>query len=33
MVCAGGDHSHSLVLIPVELVNAARPQVADICED
>lgn len=33
IVCAAGDRRHSLVLSPAELVNVARPRVADICED
>ena len=33
VVCAGGDHSHSLVVIPIELIDRSRPRLADICED
>lgn len=33
VVCAGGDHRHSLVVIPAEIINAARPRIADISED
>ncbi len=32
VVCAGGDHTHSLVMIPVEIINAAHPRIADITE-
>lgn len=33
VVCAGGDHTHSLLMIPVEIINAAHPRVANITED
>ena len=33
IVCPGGDHRHSLELITAEILEAARPRVADICED
>ena len=32
IVCAGGDHRHSLSLDPRELVRVAEPRVADVCE-
>ena len=32
VVCAGGDHRHSLSLDPRELVRVAEPRVADVCE-
>jgi len=31
VVCAGGDHRHSLVVEPRELLRIAEPRVADIC--
>lgn len=33
VVCSAGDHTHSLVVIPVELVGRLAPRVADVCED
>jgi len=31
VVCAGGDHRHSLTVEPRELLRIAEPRVADIC--
>lgn len=33
IVASAGDHSHSLLLIPAELVRRTASRVADICED
>ena len=33
VVCAGGDHTHSLVLNPRDILDATEAQVADICRD
>jgi prolyl-tRNA editing enzyme YbaK/EbsC (Cys-tRNA(Pro) deacylase) len=33
IVCSAGDHRHALLIIPAELVAAAAPRIADICED
>ena len=33
MLCAGGDHSHSIRLDPLELLRLAEPRVGDICEN
>jgi Ala-tRNA(Pro) deacylase len=33
VLCNGGDHTHSVLLDPKEIVRAAGAQVADICED
>jgi Ala-tRNA(Pro) deacylase len=33
VVCAGGDHQHSLVLDPQDIVQATGAHVLDICED
>jgi Ala-tRNA(Pro) deacylase len=32
ILCAGGDHQHSLLLDPRDLLRLAEPRVADICE-
>jgi Ala-tRNA(Pro) deacylase len=31
--CAGGDHRHGVMVSPHDMVRAASPQVADICQD
>ena len=31
VVCAGGDHRHSIVIEPRELLRIAEPRVADVC--
>jgi prolyl-tRNA editing enzyme YbaK/EbsC (Cys-tRNA(Pro) deacylase) len=33
VLCAGGDHRHSVLLDPRDIVAAAHATVADICED
>lgn len=33
ILCSGGDHRHSLLLDPKEIVRVAEPQIADICEE
>ena len=33
ILCSGGDHRHSLLVDPKEIVRVAQPQVADICEE
>jgi Ala-tRNA(Pro) deacylase len=33
VLCSGGDHRHSILVDPKEIVRLADPQVADICED
>ncbi len=33
VLCAGGDHSHSVLLDPRDVVAAADATVADVCED
>lgn len=33
ILCAGGDHRHSIVLDPRDLVRLTRAKVADICEE
>lgn len=33
ILCNGGDHRHSLLLDPHDIVRAAHPRVADICRD
>lgn len=33
IVCASGDHKHSILIDPRDLVAAAAAQVADICQD
>lgn len=33
VLCCGGDHRHSLLIDPREIVRVAEPQVADICQD
>jgi len=33
VLCAGGDHSHSIRLDPLELLRLAEPRVGDICEN
>jgi Ala-tRNA(Pro) deacylase len=33
VLCNGGDHIHSVLLDPKEIVRAAGARVADICED
>jgi Ala-tRNA(Pro) deacylase len=32
ILCGGGDHRHSVLLDPRDLVRVAAPRVADICE-
>lgn len=32
ILCAGGDHRHSVLLDPRDLVRVAEPRVADICQ-
>lgn len=31
--CSGGDHRHSLIINPRELVRLTKPHVADLCQD
>ena len=33
ILCSGGDHRHSVLVDPQEIVRVADPQLADICED
>ena len=33
VVCSAGDHRHALALSPEELIRAAKPCIADICEE
>ena len=33
ILCSGGDHRHSILVDPREIVRVAEPQVADICEE
>lgn len=33
ILCSGGDHRHSVLVDPSDMMRLARPQVADICED
>lgn len=33
ILCCGGDHRHSLLVDPQDIVRVAEPAVADICED
>jgi Ala-tRNA(Pro) deacylase len=33
VLCNGGDHTHSVLLDPKEIVRAADAQVADVCEE
>jgi prolyl-tRNA editing enzyme YbaK/EbsC (Cys-tRNA(Pro) deacylase) len=33
VLCNGGDHTHSVLLDPNEIVRASGAQVADVCED
>ena len=33
VLCNGGDHTHSVLLDPKEIVRASGAQVADVCED
>jgi Ala-tRNA(Pro) deacylase len=33
MLCNGGDHSHSLVLDPQDIVRITGAQIADVCAD
>src|SRR5687767_725498 len=33
ILCSGGDHRHSLLVDPKEIVRVAQPQIADICEE
>jgi Ala-tRNA(Pro) deacylase len=33
ILCSGGDHRHSVLVDPKEIIRLADPQVADICED
>ena len=32
IVCAGGEHEHSVRIAPLDLLRLAEPRVADICE-
>jgi prolyl-tRNA editing enzyme YbaK/EbsC (Cys-tRNA(Pro) deacylase) len=32
VLCAAGDHRHSLLIDPRDLFRLAEPRVADICE-
>ena len=32
ILCSGGDHRHSLLVDPRDIVRVAQPKVADICE-
>ena len=32
VLCAGGDHRHSVLLDPRDLLRLAEPRVADLCE-
>jgi Ala-tRNA(Pro) deacylase len=33
ILCGGGDHEHSVLLDPLDLVRAGQARVADLCED
>jgi Ala-tRNA(Pro) deacylase len=33
VLCNGGDHTHSVLLDPNDIVRASEAQVADVCED
>ena len=33
VLCNGGDHTHSVLLDPKEIVRVSNAQVADVCED
>ncbi len=33
VLCNGGDHSHSLLLNPQDIVKVAHPSVWDLCQD
>ncbi len=33
ILCSGGDHRHSILVSPEDIVRVAEPQLADICED
>jgi prolyl-tRNA editing enzyme YbaK/EbsC (Cys-tRNA(Pro) deacylase) len=33
VLCNGGDHSHSILLDPQDIVRISNAQVADVCED
>jgi Cys-tRNA(Pro)/Cys-tRNA(Cys) deacylase len=33
MLCNGGDHTHSLLLDPQDIVRVSGAQVADVCAD
>jgi Ala-tRNA(Pro) deacylase len=33
ILCSGGDHRHSVLIDPKDLVRLSRAQVADICQD
>jgi Ala-tRNA(Pro) deacylase len=33
ILCSGGDHRHSVLIDPKDLVGLSRAQVADICQD
>ena len=33
VVCAGGDHRHAFVVIPAEILAAAKPVIGDICRE
>jgi prolyl-tRNA editing enzyme YbaK/EbsC (Cys-tRNA(Pro) deacylase) len=33
ILCNGGDHTHSVLLDPSDIVRASDAQVADVCED
>jgi prolyl-tRNA editing enzyme YbaK/EbsC (Cys-tRNA(Pro) deacylase) len=33
MLCGAGDHGHSLLVSPGDLIRVAAPMIADICQD
>jgi prolyl-tRNA editing enzyme YbaK/EbsC (Cys-tRNA(Pro) deacylase) len=33
ILCSGGDHRHSIVLDPRDIVKMTDAKVADVCED
>ena len=33
ILCSGGDHSHSVLVEPNEIVRIAEAQIADVCEE
>ena len=33
VLCSGGDHRHSVLVDPSDIVRAAEAKVADVCED